>query len=78
MSLTGKKYVFKFESVKFKTDEGDGEDKSLEALLDRRYGKKQIAIEATNAKRALQEAIRQLKDESGFDVLDADYQMSVT
>lgn len=71
-------YIFKFRDVRFNTDEGDGEDELTANLLNSRYGSSTLTVQANEPDEALQAAIYQLKKFSGFDVIDADYDVSVT
>lgn len=71
-------YVFKFKDVKFKTDDGQGEDDVVANLLNSRYGKTVITIDAPSFVDALSSVIYSLKNESGFDVLDVDYDLTIT
>ena len=71
-------YIFKFKDIRFNTDDGAGEDELTANLLNSRYGSSVLTIHAEEPDEALQAAIYQLKKSSGFDVVDADYDVSVT
>jgi hypothetical protein len=71
-------YVFRFKQIKFKTDEGMGEDALVENLLNSRYGNSVIDVDAPTFDDALQFAINLIKRESGFDVVDVDYELTMT
>lgn len=71
-------YLFRFKDIRFNTDDGAGEDELTANLLNSRYGNTTLTIYAEEPDEALQVAIRQIKKSSGFDILDADYDIIVT
>lgn len=71
-------FMIKFKGVIFDTDEGTGSDESLTHLLNEKYGKLEIDVRASDENDALHEAIRQLTDESGYEIIDADYDIHIS
>ena len=71
-------YVFRFKEIKFNTNDGSGEDDLVANLLNSRYGKSVIDVDAPSFDDALQFAINTLKKESGFDIVDVDYDLTIT
>lgn len=71
-------FIFLFKGVVFNTDEGDGQDEGLSNYLNEKYGHSRIEVHASSHNEALQEAISNLTEMSGFCVLDADYDMQVS
>ena len=71
-------YVFRFKDVKFNTADADGEDELTANLLNSKFGRSVIQVDATKEDEALEYAIGRLKWLSGFEVLDADYDVVIT
>ena len=74
----GKQFQLLFKNVQFNTDEGYGNDEGLASLLDRRYGNMRLNVHAENEDEALRDAINQIIEAAGFDVLDCDYEICVS
>lgn len=71
-------FTYRFKGVAFDTDEGMGQDASLASLLNEKYGNLKLEVRASNEDDALEEAINQLSEISGYCVLDADYDVQVS
>lgn len=71
-------FTFQFKGVAFDTDEGMGQDTAVANLLNEKYGNLKIEVRAQDEDEALTEAIHQLSEESGYCVLDADYDVRVS
>lgn len=71
-------YVFRFKDIKFDTSDPDGEDEMTANLLNSKYGRTVLEVEADGFDEALKIAIDRIKWQSGFNVLDADYDLSIT
>ena len=72
------KYVFRFKDVKFNTTDENGEDELTANLLNSKFGRSVIETTSLNETDAFKYAIDRLKWLSGFDVLDADYDVVIT
>lgn len=71
-------YVFRFKDIKFDTSDPEGDDELTASLLNSKYGRTVLEVEAEGFDEALKIAINQIKWRSGFDVIDADYDLSIT
>jgi len=71
-------FMFKFKGLMFDTDEGMGSDESLSHVLNEKYGNINIDVRAENENDALREAIRQITDEAGYEIIDADYDIRIS
>ena len=72
-------YVFTFRGIIFDTDEGTGEDDPIVAhLLNSKYGNSVFQIRAVSQEAALTEAISLITSQSGFRIVDADYEIKIT
>jgi len=71
-------YVFRFKEIKFNTNDGTGDDDLVANLLNSYYRKFVINVDAASIDDALHFAISTLKQDSGFDVLNIDYDLTIT
>ena len=71
-------FMFRFKGVMFDTDDGMGSDESLTHVLNEKYGNMKIDVRADDENDALREAIRQLTDAAGYEIIDADYDIHVS
>jgi hypothetical protein len=72
------KFKFKFNGIRFDTDEGEVHNNIIAHLLNEKYGNSTVEVEADNKDDALSSALQKLSDTSGYLVLDADYDMSIS
>lgn len=70
--------MFRFRTVKFETDEGTGEDEIASAILDRKFGSSTLTVRARSSDQAFREAVRNLEQDSGFEVKETEYDLIIT
>lgn len=73
-----KNYVFKFREIKFMTDDGTGDDEHVNHLLNTKFGGLTYQVRSSSQEEAFERTISHIVEVTGFNVLDADYEVSMT
>jgi hypothetical protein len=73
-----KNYIFRFKTIKFMTNDGAGDDDHVNHLLNTKFGNLVYSVRASSREEAHENAISHVFEITGFKILDADYDLTMT
>ena len=71
-------FMLSFKGIVFDTNDEQGDDPTLAAFLNSKYGHIHIKVTAYDEESALREALKELTEMSGYPILDASYDLRIS
>ena len=75
---TTRVFMLSFKGIVFDTNDEQGDDPTLAAFLNSKYGYTHIKITAHDEESALREVLKELTEMSGYPIIDAAYDLQIS